>query len=152
MYFLSASFCTVVTNSFLCVPKGQKWSSDILTKQSKPSLVKSTSKLFFVSRLRGKKYKSGGSSKVLQDTSNTLDTNQTAAQGPQKVQADNHTYTHSCPFQSLQLLSNNIFSFISDSVLTCSETRATLIYSAVFRATVWMTSAVQYRIKAAGYH
>lgn len=65
--------------------KGQKWNSDILTKQSKPSLVKSSSKLFFVSRLRGKKYKSGGSSKVLQDTSNTLDSSQTPAQGPQKV-------------------------------------------------------------------
>uniref|UniRef100_A0A8D3DK67 G-protein-signaling modulator 2 n=2 Tax=Scophthalmus maximus TaxID=52904 RepID=A0A8D3DK67_SCOMX len=65
---------------------GQKWNSDILTKQSKPSLAKSTSKLFFVNRLRGKKYKAGGSSKVLQDTSNTLDTSQTPAQGPQKVQ------------------------------------------------------------------
>ncbi|CAN9502894.1 unnamed protein product [Ophioblennius macclurei] len=63
---------------------GQKWNSDILTKQSKPSLTKTSSKLFFVSRLRGKKYKSGGASKVLQDTSNTLDTSQTAAAGPQK--------------------------------------------------------------------
>ncbi|KAF0047031.1 hypothetical protein F2P81_000664 [Scophthalmus maximus] len=63
---------------------GQKWNSDILTKQSKPSLAKSTSKLFFVNRLRGKKYKAGGSSKVLQDTSNTLDTSQMPAQGPQK--------------------------------------------------------------------
>ncbi|XP_014872536.1 G-protein-signaling modulator 2 isoform X1 [Poecilia latipinna] len=63
---------------------GQKWSSDILTKQSKPSLAKSSSKLFFVSRLRGKKYKIGGSTKVLQDTSNTLDTSQTSTQGPQK--------------------------------------------------------------------
>uniref|UniRef100_A0A3B3E0F7 G protein signaling modulator 2 n=2 Tax=Oryzias melastigma TaxID=30732 RepID=A0A3B3E0F7_ORYME len=63
---------------------GQKWSSDILTKQAKPSLAKSSSKLFFVSRLRGKKYKSGSSSKVLQDTSNTLDTSQMSVQGPQK--------------------------------------------------------------------
>ncbi|KAM4605775.1 G-protein-signaling modulator 2 isoform 2-T2 [Polymixia lowei] len=63
---------------------GQKWNSDILTKQSKPSLAKTSSKLFFVSRLRGKKHKAGGSSKVLQDTSNTLDANQTPAQGPQK--------------------------------------------------------------------
>ncbi|KAM9789544.1 G-protein-signaling modulator 2 [Neosynchiropus ocellatus] len=62
---------------------GQKWSSDILTKQSKPSMAKSSTKLFFVSRLRGKKYKA--SSKVLQDTSNTLDSSQAAAQGPQKV-------------------------------------------------------------------
>uniref|UniRef100_H3DCW6 G protein signaling modulator 2 n=1 Tax=Tetraodon nigroviridis TaxID=99883 RepID=H3DCW6_TETNG len=62
--------------------KGQKRSSDILTKQSKPSLAKSSSKLFFVSRLRGKKYKTTGSSKVLQDTSNTLDTNQGARLSP----------------------------------------------------------------------
>ncbi|XP_055722082.1 G-protein-signaling modulator 2-like isoform X1 [Salvelinus fontinalis] len=59
----------------------QKWTSDILTKQSKPTLAKSSSKLFFVSRLRSKKHKAGGSSKVLQDTSNT---SQTPAQGPQK--------------------------------------------------------------------
>lgn len=65
-------------------PNAQKWNSDILTKQSKPSLVKGSSKLFFVNRLRGKKYKSGSSSKVLQDTSNTLDTSQTNTQGPQK--------------------------------------------------------------------
>uniref|UniRef100_A0A665TGB8 G protein signaling modulator 2 n=1 Tax=Echeneis naucrates TaxID=173247 RepID=A0A665TGB8_ECHNA len=61
---------------------GQKWSSDILTKQPKPSLAKSSSKLFFVSRLRGKKYKTNGSSKVLQDTSNTLDTSQTPRLSP----------------------------------------------------------------------
>lgn len=65
--------------------KGQKRSSDILTKQSKASLAKSSTKLFFVSRLRGKKYKTSGSSKVLQDASNTLDTSQGAAQVPQKV-------------------------------------------------------------------
>lgn len=59
---------------------GQKWNSDILANQSKPSLAKSSSKLFFVSRLRGKKYKFGGSTKVLQDTSNTLET----TPGPQK--------------------------------------------------------------------
>uniref|UniRef100_A0A3B5LK12 G protein signaling modulator 2 n=1 Tax=Xiphophorus couchianus TaxID=32473 RepID=A0A3B5LK12_9TELE len=61
-------------------PDKMNWSSDILTKQSKPSLTKSSSKLFFVSRLRGKKYKIGGSTKVLQDTSNTLDTSQTSTQ------------------------------------------------------------------------
>lgn len=65
--------------------KGQKWNSDILTKQSKPSMAKSSSKLFFVNRLRGKKYKTGGSSKVLQDTSNTLESSQMPAQGPHKV-------------------------------------------------------------------
>lgn len=80
----------VVSSSTRVLLKGQKWNSDILTKQSKPSLVKSSSKLFFVSRLRGKKYKTGGSSKVLQDTSNTLESSQTPTQGPQKV---NSTFT-----------------------------------------------------------
>uniref|UniRef100_A0AAV2JQI5 G-protein-signaling modulator 2 n=1 Tax=Knipowitschia caucasica TaxID=637954 RepID=A0AAV2JQI5_KNICA len=65
-------------------PNVQKWSSDILTKPSKPSLGKASSKLFFVNRLRGKKYKSSSSSKVLQDTSNTLDTSQANVQAPQK--------------------------------------------------------------------
>ncbi|KAJ8011600.1 hypothetical protein DPEC_G00059940 [Dallia pectoralis] len=60
---------------------GQKWSSDILTQQSKPVLAKTSSKLSFVSRLRSKKHKTGSSSKVLQDTSNTP---HTPAQGPQK--------------------------------------------------------------------
>uniref|UniRef100_A0A667X4P8 G-protein-signaling modulator 2-like n=1 Tax=Myripristis murdjan TaxID=586833 RepID=A0A667X4P8_9TELE len=63
-------------------PDKMNWNSDILTKQSKPSLTKSSSKLFFVSRLRGKKHKAGGSSKVLQDTSNTLDTSQTPRVSP----------------------------------------------------------------------
>lgn len=76
-------YCLLIVCSSLL--KGQKWNSDILTKQSKPSLAKTSSKLFFVNRLRGKKYKTG-STKVLQDTSNTLDTSQTPAQGPQKVQ------------------------------------------------------------------
>ncbi|KAG7258978.1 hypothetical protein CRUP_029660 [Coryphaenoides rupestris] len=69
-------------------PFGQKWASEVLTKPTKPSLAKTSSKLFFVSRLRGKnKHKApGGSTKVLQDTSNTLDTGSqaAAAQGPQK--------------------------------------------------------------------
>ncbi|XP_068604483.1 G-protein-signaling modulator 2 [Brachionichthys hirsutus] len=59
---------------------GQKRNMDTLTKQSKPSLAKSSSKLFFVSRLRGKKYKTGGGSKVLQDASNTLDPSQASTQ------------------------------------------------------------------------
>uniref|UniRef100_A0A669CWD2 G protein signaling modulator 2 n=1 Tax=Oreochromis niloticus TaxID=8128 RepID=A0A669CWD2_ORENI len=70
------------------MPLGQKWNSDILTKQSKPSLAKSSSKLFFVGRLRGKKYKSGGSSKVLQDTSNTLDTSQPPRLSPDMLGDD----------------------------------------------------------------
>lgn len=77
-----------VTNPF-CLLKGQNWNIGVPTKQSKPSLAKTSSKLFFVNRLRGKKFKTGGSSKVLQDTSNTLDVSQISEQGPQKV----HTVT-----------------------------------------------------------
>lgn len=51
--------------------------------------MKSTSKFLFVSRLRGKKYKINNNSKVLQDTSNTLDTSQASTAGPQKV--DDHS-------------------------------------------------------------
>ncbi|XP_016319985.1 G-protein-signaling modulator 2-like isoform X2 [Sinocyclocheilus anshuiensis] len=51
---------------------GQKWTSDILFKQSKLSLAKSSSKLSFVNRFRGKKHKlQSSSNKILQDTSNT---------------------------------------------------------------------------------
>ncbi|XP_026061536.1 G-protein-signaling modulator 2 isoform X1 [Carassius auratus] len=51
---------------------GQKWTSDILFKQSRSSLAKSSSKLSFVNRFRGKKHKlQSSSSKILQDTSNT---------------------------------------------------------------------------------
>ncbi|KAM6948459.1 G-protein-signaling modulator 2 isoform 2-T3 [Aplochiton taeniatus] len=64
---------------------GEKWKSEVLTtKQSKPTLAKSSSKWFSVSRLRGRKHKAGGSSKVLKDSSNTLETTQAPAQGPQK--------------------------------------------------------------------
>ncbi|XP_064194617.1 G-protein-signaling modulator 2-like isoform X2 [Anguilla rostrata] len=62
---------------------GPKWSSEILAKPPKPTLSKS-SKLSFVGRFRSRKHKNPGSSaKVLQDSSNTLDT-QAEAQGPQK--------------------------------------------------------------------
>ncbi|KAG1933484.1 G-protein-signaling modulator [Pimephales promelas] len=51
---------------------GQKWTSDILFKQSKSTMAKSSSKLSFVNRFRGKKHKlQSSSSKILQDTSNT---------------------------------------------------------------------------------
>ncbi|XP_059357298.1 G-protein-signaling modulator 2 isoform X4 [Carassius carassius] len=51
---------------------GQKWTSEILFKQSRSSLAKSSSKLSFVNRFRGKKHKlQSSSSKILQDTSNT---------------------------------------------------------------------------------
>lgn len=55
----------------------QKWTSDILFKQPKSTLAKSSSRLSFVNRFRGKKHKlQSGSSKVLQDTSNTRETPQ----------------------------------------------------------------------------
>ncbi|KAG9338410.1 hypothetical protein AGOR_G00239750 [Albula goreensis] len=62
---------------------GQKWSSEILTKPAKPTLSKTSSKLSFVSRFRSKKHKSTSSAKVLQDSSNTIDS-QAEGLGPQK--------------------------------------------------------------------
>ncbi|KAJ8390472.1 hypothetical protein AAFF_G00104070 [Aldrovandia affinis] len=63
---------------------GKKWSSDTLTKPSKPALSKTSSKLSFVSRFRSKKQKNASSSaKVLQDSSNTMDA-QAEGQAPQK--------------------------------------------------------------------
>ncbi|XP_015211008.1 G-protein-signaling modulator 2 isoform X2 [Lepisosteus oculatus] len=60
--------------------KGQNWNSEMLTKQQKPLLAKS--KLFF---LKGKKHKNNGSStKVLQDTSNTLESADVQEQASQK--------------------------------------------------------------------
>ncbi|KAG7319687.1 hypothetical protein KOW79_016830 [Hemibagrus wyckioides] len=50
--------------------KGQKWSNEVPCTQSK---IKSSSKFFFMNRLRGKK---NSFVKVLQDTSNTLKTSQ----------------------------------------------------------------------------
>lgn len=152
-------FCPplMVASSSTCVLlKGQKWNSDILTKQSKPSLVKSSSKLFFVNRLRGKKYKTGGSSKVLQDTSNTLESSQAPTQGPQKVCSTftgvPHTQTSSRLLLFLCLSELPFLSLVSGSVPTCLETRASLTCWVASRATVWMTSAVQSRTRAAGCH
>ncbi|KAI7809491.1 G-protein-signaling modulator 2 [Triplophysa rosa] len=55
----------------------QKWTSDILFKQPKSTLAKSSSRLSFVNRFRGKKHKlQSSSSKILQDTSNTRETPQ----------------------------------------------------------------------------
>lgn len=151
----------VVSSSARVLLKGQKWNSDILTKQSKPSLVKSSSKLFFVSRLRGKKYKTGGSSKVLQDTSNTLESSQTPTQGPQKVHSTfRGGYPHAQTSSSLLLFLLNtacahqlpFLSFVSGSVPTCLETRASLTCWVASRATAWTTSAVQSRTRAAGCH
>ncbi|XP_064188147.1 G-protein-signaling modulator 2-like isoform X2 [Anguilla rostrata] len=52
---------------------GQNWNNDILTKQPKSSLAKTSSKLFFINRLRGKKNKSSDPSRnVVQDTGSTL--------------------------------------------------------------------------------
>ncbi|XP_028918647.1 G-protein-signaling modulator 2 isoform X2 [Ornithorhynchus anatinus] len=52
--------------------KAQNWNSEILAKQ-KPLLVKPSAKLLFVSRLKGKKYKNNSSTKVLQDSRNSMD-------------------------------------------------------------------------------
>uniref|UniRef100_A0A8D0HK10 G-protein-signaling modulator 2 n=1 Tax=Sphenodon punctatus TaxID=8508 RepID=A0A8D0HK10_SPHPU len=52
--------------------KVQDWNNDILAKQ-KPLVAKPSAKLHFVNRLKGKKYKNGTTSKVLQDTSNSID-------------------------------------------------------------------------------
>lgn len=59
------------------VLQAQKWTSDILFKQPKSTLAKSSSRLSFVNRFRGKKHKlQSSSSKILQDTSNTRETPQ----------------------------------------------------------------------------
>ncbi|XP_059995452.1 G-protein-signaling modulator 2 isoform X2 [Lagenorhynchus albirostris] len=52
--------------------KVQNWNSEILAKQ-KPLIAKPSAKLLFVNRLKGKKYKSNSSTKVLQDASNSID-------------------------------------------------------------------------------
>lgn len=65
------------------VSQAQKWTSDILFKQPKSTLAKSSTRLSFVNRLRGKKHKlQSSSSKVLQDTSNTRETPQNKVQKP----------------------------------------------------------------------
>ncbi|XP_032105795.1 G-protein-signaling modulator 2 isoform X3 [Sapajus apella] len=52
--------------------KVQNWNSEILAKQ-KPLIAKPSAKLLFVNRLKGKKYKTNSSTKVLQDASNSID-------------------------------------------------------------------------------
>ncbi|XP_027527732.1 G-protein-signaling modulator 2 isoform X2 [Neopelma chrysocephalum] len=52
--------------------KVQNWNSEILAKQ-KPLVAKPSAKLHFVNRLKGKKYKTSTTSKVLQDASNSID-------------------------------------------------------------------------------
>ncbi|KAL1772177.1 G-protein-signaling modulator 2 isoform X1 [Sigmodon hispidus] len=65
--------------------KVPNWNSEILTKQ-KPLIAKPSAKLLFVNRLKGKKYKSNSSTKVLQDASNSIDHR---APNPQKkISAD----------------------------------------------------------------
>ncbi len=76
----------------MSVLQGQKWTSDILFKQSKSSLAKSSSKLSFVNRFRGKKHKlQNSSSKILQDTSNTREAPQSKVL---KTHANMFTKTH----------------------------------------------------------
>ncbi|XP_063282191.1 G-protein-signaling modulator 2 isoform X2 [Pelobates fuscus] len=64
--------------------KVQNWNSEILAKQ-KVLLSKPSSKLMFVNRLKGKKFKNSTSSKVLQDTSNSNDSNRKMANSQRKT-------------------------------------------------------------------
>ncbi|MBZ3883726.1 G-protein-signaling modulator 2 [Sciurus carolinensis] len=52
--------------------KVPNWNSEILAKQ-KPLVAKPSAKLLFVNTLKGKKYKTNSSAKVLQDASNSID-------------------------------------------------------------------------------
>ncbi|XP_063574329.1 G-protein-signaling modulator 2 isoform X6 [Pongo abelii] len=52
--------------------KVQNWNSEILAKQ-KPLIAKPSAKLLFVNRLKGKKYKTNSSTRVLQDAGNSID-------------------------------------------------------------------------------
>ncbi|XP_036308507.1 G-protein-signaling modulator 2 isoform X3 [Pipistrellus kuhlii] len=52
--------------------KVQNWNSELLAKQ-KPLIAKPSAKLLFVNRLKGKKYKTSTSTKVLQDTRNSTE-------------------------------------------------------------------------------
>lgn len=52
--------------------KVHNWNSQILSKQ-KALLAKPSAKLIFVNRLKGRKFKSSSSTKILQDTSNSND-------------------------------------------------------------------------------
>lgn len=52
--------------------KVPNWNSEILAKQ-KPLIAKPLVKLLFVNTLKGKKYKTSSSAKVLQDVSNCID-------------------------------------------------------------------------------
>ncbi|XP_029473914.1 G-protein-signaling modulator 2 isoform X1 [Rhinatrema bivittatum] len=67
--------------------KVQNWNSEILTKQ-KALLVKPSAKLLFVNRLRGKKYKSFSSNKVLQDASNSTESITRVLSSQRKSSAD----------------------------------------------------------------
>ncbi|KAJ1170962.1 hypothetical protein NDU88_002833 [Pleurodeles waltl] len=67
--------------------KVHNWNSQILTKQ-KALLAKPSSKLIFVNRLKGRKFKSSSSTKVLQDTSNTNDNSNRAPGLQKKASAD----------------------------------------------------------------
>lgn len=77
--YLISIFTVINKKCLFLMPvlQAQKWTSDILFKQPKSTLAKSSSRLSFVNRFRGKKHKlQSGSSKILQDTSNTRETPQ----------------------------------------------------------------------------
>ncbi|XP_066209439.1 G-protein-signaling modulator 2 isoform X2 [Saccopteryx leptura] len=65
--------------------KVQNWNSEILATQ-KPLLAKPSAKLLFVNRLKGKKYKTSSSTKVLQDASNAIEHRAPSSQ--RKLSAD----------------------------------------------------------------
>ncbi|XP_006979518.1 G-protein-signaling modulator 2 isoform X2 [Peromyscus maniculatus bairdii] len=65
--------------------KVPNWNSEILAKQ-KPLIAKPSAKLLFVNRLKGKKYKSSSTTKVLQDASNSMD--HRGPDPPKKISAD----------------------------------------------------------------
>ncbi|MGH0139531.1 UNVERIFIED_CONTAM: hypothetical protein FKN15_022120 [Acipenser sinensis] len=61
--------------------KVENWNSELITKQQKPLLAKSSAKLFFVNHLKSKKHKHiDSSAKVLQDTTNSIECGAVQAQ------------------------------------------------------------------------
>ncbi|XP_053892720.1 G-protein-signaling modulator 2 isoform X2 [Malaclemys terrapin pileata] len=95
--------------------KIQNWNSDILAKQ-KPLVAKPSAKLHFVNRLKGKKYKNGKSSKVLQDASNSIDhrlpssqrTNTAATLKHEERDRDSHCVCDAhCPFKYAEPTKNS---------------------------------------------
>ncbi|XP_069497957.1 G-protein-signaling modulator 2 isoform X3 [Ambystoma mexicanum] len=66
--------------------KVHNWNSEILNKQK--ALLSKPSKLIFVNRLKGKKYKNNSSTKVLQDTSNSIESGSRVPSLQKKISCD----------------------------------------------------------------